>query len=77
MGRRLSAPYLLYLFLIAGEAGRNGRLCFPSSCRRGRIPAASPQQPWAASKTHLERVETMAGAGRTAVPVEDPPSPRC
>lgn len=34
------APFLLYLFLIAGEAGRNCRLC--SLCRGGRIPAASP-----------------------------------
>lgn len=33
VGCRLSAPYLLYLFLIVGEAGRNCRLCFASSCR--------------------------------------------
>lgn len=37
----------------------------------GKIPATSPHQPWAVSKMHLECVETLAGAGKTAVPVED------
>lgn len=71
---QLPAPYLLFLFLIAGEAVGNCRLCFASGCPGGRIPAASSHQPLAASKTHLERVETTAGAGRAAARVEHPQS---
>lgn len=65
-GLRLWAPYLLYLFLIAGEAGRNCRLCCASS-RRGEGSQRLPPV--------LERVETVAGPGRMAVPVKDPLAP--
>lgn len=60
------APVLLYLFLIWGEAGRNGRLCSASSPRGGKIPAASPPSlgphpgcTWSVLRTWQE----LAGAG--------------
>lgn len=62
------APFLLYLFLIVGEAGRNCRLCSASSCRGGRIPAASPTRLGPCpgrSGNALRPWQDLAGRGRT------------